>query len=79
MSVHTPHIGYRNGLDDRFDRHDVRVNFGKIAMPEGYSVWWLADYEMYYWHRDRDDHLDGPYCDRFHARRGAVHDSKQPQ
>lgn len=69
-------LAHTNAVDDRFDRYDVRVNFGNLPMPTGYSVWWLDGYEMYFWHRDRDDHVDGPYCDRFHARRVAIADSK---
>lgn len=68
---------HMNVLDDRFDRNDVRVNFGpRIKMPAGYSVWLLDGYEMFYWHRDRDDHLEGPYCDRWRARRDAIANSK---
>lgn len=66
---------YVNPLDDRFERYDVRVNFGALPMPAGYSVWWIENYELFYWHRDHDDHLDGPYACRFRARRGAIADS----
>lgn len=58
--------------------HDCVVSF-KQGMPDGYRVVWFDDHEMYFWQRASDMHLDGPYCDRFHARRGAVHDSKKPE
>lgn len=66
---------WENVLDRRFDRSDVRVNFGRAKLPKGYAVWWLDGYEMYYWHRDADDHLEGPYCDRWRARRDAIADA----
>ena len=54
---------------------DTEVRFSQ-GMPAGYSVWWLDSYEMYFWRRERDDHYDGPYCDRFDARRSAIADGK---
>lgn len=60
------------------DNRDVRVSFSQ-GMPTGYSVWWLDSHEMYFWQRESDDHWDGPYCDRFDARRVAISDSKQQQ
>ena len=55
---------------------DYVVNFGSVRMPDGYRVVWSDGNEMYFWVRDSDDHWDGPYCNRFDARRSAVHDSK---
>ena len=66
----------RGGIVDGFDRYDVLIGFSQ-GMPTGYSVWWLDGWNMYFWHRERDDHVDGPYCDRFHARRVAINDSSK--
>ena len=46
------------------------------GMPEGYEVQYVSGMEMYYWVRLRPYHVDGPYADRFHARRVAIADSK---
>lgn len=56
--------------------HMREVRFSQ-PMPKGYGVVWASDMEMYYWYRESPSHYDGPYADRFHARRGAIHDSKQ--
>ena len=58
-----------------FDRNDVKVNFGAVSMPDGYAVWWLDNYEMYYWHREHDDHIEGPYASQWRARRDAISDN----
>lgn len=52
------------------------VNFSQ-GMPEGYRVEYDPGSEMYWWTRLRDWHADGPYADRFRARRDAVADSKK--
>lgn len=70
--------GWRVTLTNWANR-DAKVNFGKVGMPAGYSVWWLDSHEMYFWHREADDHWDGPYCDRFMARRAAVFDAKSKE
>ena len=46
------------------------------GMPGGYEVHWDPSHEMYFWVRLRPYHVDGPYADRFHARRGAIADSR---
>ena len=46
------------------------------GMPDGYEVHWDPSHEMYYWVRRKEWHYDGPYANRFDARRSAIHDSK---
>jgi len=57
---------------------DQVVNFGGVKMPNGYEVVWSSGMEMYYWRRIKDDLWDGPYCDRFAARRSAISHSETP-
>jgi hypothetical protein len=53
------------------------VNFSQ-GMPEGYRVEYDPGHEMYWWVRLHPYRVDGPYADRFRARRGAIAHSKQP-
>jgi hypothetical protein len=54
------------------------INFSQ-GLPDGYEVIWDSGYEMYYWRNWRRPGSDyqGPFADRFHARREAIAHSKK--